>query len=56
LSIIDTTMTDNTSADGTLGHWANVTSDPNADTKLGTAIGTNCNQLTLQNSTLQGAR
>jgi hypothetical protein len=47
LSIIDTVMTGNTG-----GHWtiAATGSTKNA----GTAVGTNCKSLTIQNSTLQG--
>jgi len=47
LSIADTTMTDNTG-----GHWTNVKSGSVTD--IGTAVGTNCQSITLQNSTIQG--
>lgn len=47
LSIIDTTMTGNTG-----GYWTKVATG--SVTKAGTAVGTNCHSITLQNSTLQG--
>jgi hypothetical protein len=47
LSIIDTNMTGNTG-----GHWTNVASG--SLTNAGTAVGTNCKSLTIQNSTVQG--
>jgi hypothetical protein len=47
LSIIDTTMTGNTG-----GHWTNVATGSTKD--AGTAVGTNCHSLTIQNSTIQG--
>ncbi len=47
LTIIDTTMTGNTG-----GHWTNVATG--AQKNAGTAVGTNCHLLTIQNSTLQG--
>jgi hypothetical protein len=47
LSITDTTMTGNTG-----GHWTNVSMG--SVTNAGTAVGTNCKRITLQNSTLQG--
>lgn len=47
LSIVDTVMTGNTG-----GHWTIASTDPTAN--AGTAVGTNCKSLTIQNSTLQG--
>jgi hypothetical protein len=47
LSITDTTMTGNTG-----GHWTNVSTG--SITNAGSAVGTNCKSITLQNSTLQG--
>jgi len=47
LRIIDTTMTGNTG-----GHWTNVTTG--SVTNAGTAVGTNCKQLIITNSTVQG--
>jgi hypothetical protein len=47
LSILDTVMTGNTG-----GHWTIAETDPTAN--AGTAVGTNCKSLTIQNSTLQG--
>jgi hypothetical protein len=47
LSIADTTMTGNMG-----GHWTNVATG--SITNAGTAVGTNCKSITLQNSTLQG--
>jgi hypothetical protein len=47
LSITDTTMTGNTG-----GHWTNVQSG--TITNIGTAVGTNCKSITVQNSTIQG--
>jgi predicted outer membrane repeat protein len=47
LSIIDSTVTGNTG-----GHWTNV-STGNLD-DAGTAVGTNCHQLFIENSTIQG--
>src|SRR6478735_6293900 len=47
LSIADTTMTGNTG-----GHWTNVQSG--SVTNAGTAVGTNCQSITVQNSTIQG--
>jgi hypothetical protein len=48
LSITDTTMTGNTG-----GHWTNVKSG--SVTNAGDAVGTNCQSITIQNSTIQGA-
>jgi hypothetical protein len=47
LSIADTTMTGNMG-----GHWTNVATG--SITNAGTAVGTNCKSITVQNSTLQG--
>jgi hypothetical protein len=47
LSIVDTTMTDNTG-----GHWTNVSTGTIKN--AGTAVGTNCKSITVQNSTIQG--
>jgi hypothetical protein len=47
LTIMDTTMTGNTG-----GSWTNVATG--SITYAGTAIGTNCKSITIQNSTLQG--
>jgi len=47
LSIEDTTMTGNLG-----GHWTNVATG--SVTNAGTAVGTNCRSITVQNSTLQG--
>ncbi len=47
LSIIDTIMTDNTG-----GHWTNVATG--SVTNAGTAVGTNCHSITIENSTIQG--
>lgn len=47
LSIIDTTMTGNTG-----GHWTNVATG--SVTNAGTAVGTNCHGITVQDSTIQG--
>lgn len=47
LTIIDTTMTGNTG-----GYWTNVSTG--SITFVGTAVGTNCNSITVQGSTLQG--
>lgn len=47
LTITDTTMTGNTG-----GSWTNVSTG--SVTYAGTAVGTNCNSITLQNSTIQG--
>lgn len=47
LTIVDTTMTGNTG-----GHWTNVATG--SVTNAGTAVGTNCHSITIQNSTLQG--
>lgn len=47
LSISDTTMTGNTG-----GHWTNVSTG--SVKSAGTAVGTNCKSITLQNSTVQG--
>ena len=47
LSIIDTTMTGNTG-----GHWTSVATGSTKN--AGTAVGTNCHSLTIQNSTIQG--
>lgn len=47
LSIIDTEMTGNTG-----GHWTIAATG--STTNAGTAVGTNCKSLTIQNSTLQG--
>jgi hypothetical protein len=47
LSIIDTTMTGNSG-----GHWTNVATG--ATTNAGTAVGTNCHSITIQDSTIQG--
>jgi hypothetical protein len=46
LSFIDTTMTGNTG-----GHWTNVSTG--SVTNAGSAVGTNCKSITVQNSTLQ---
>jgi hypothetical protein len=47
LTIADTTMTGNTG-----GHWTNVATG--TITNLGTAVGTNCKSISVQNSTIQG--
>ena len=47
LSMIDINMTANTG-----GHWTNVASG--SITNAGTAVGTNCKSITIQNSTIQG--
>jgi predicted outer membrane repeat protein len=47
LSIIDTEMTGNTG-----GYWTSVATGSTKN--AGTAVGTNCKSLTIQNSTLQG--
>lgn len=47
LSIVDTTMTGNTG-----GHWTHVSTG--SVTNAGTAVGTNCQSITLQNDVLQG--
>jgi hypothetical protein len=47
LSITDTTMTGNNG-----GHWTNVSTG--SVTNAGSAVGTNCRSITLENSTLQG--
>ena len=47
LSILDTVMTGNTG-----GHWTYI--GPGLTANAGTAVGTNCKSLTIQNSTLQG--
>ena len=47
LSILDTVMTGNTG-----GHWTIAATG--STTNAGTAVGTNCKSLTIQNSTLQG--
>ena len=47
LSIIDTNMTGNTG-----GHWTNVSTGTIQN--AGTAVGTNCRSITIQNSTVQG--
>jgi hypothetical protein len=47
LSIIDTTITGNTG-----GHWTNAQTGSNDD--AGTAVGTNCHELVIENSTIQG--
>lgn len=47
LSIIDTTMTGNTG-----GYWTSVSTG--SITFVGTAVGTNCNSIAVQGSTLQG--
>ena len=47
LSIADTTMTDNTG-----GSWTNVQSG--SITSAGSAVGTNCQSITIENSTIQG--
>jgi hypothetical protein len=46
LSIADTTMTGNTG-----GHWTNASTG--SVKNAGTAVGTNCKSITVQNSTLQ---
>jgi hypothetical protein len=47
LTIIDTTMTNNTG-----GHWTNVSTGTIKN--AGTAVGTNCKSISVQNSTIQG--
>jgi hypothetical protein len=47
LTIQDTTMSGNTG-----GHWTNVAQG--SVTNAGTAVGTNCKSITIQNSTIQG--
>lgn len=47
LSITDTTMTGNTG-----GHWTNASTGSIKD--IGTAVGTNCKSITVENSTIQG--
>lgn len=47
LSMIDVTMTGNTG-----GHWTHVSTG--SVTNAGTAVGTNCKSITIENSTIQG--
>ncbi len=47
LTITDTTMTGNTG-----GHWTNASTGSIHD--IGTAVGTNCKSITVENSTIQG--